>query len=328
LDKAKEEIDQAVLHDKTKGEPKAWYYKGVIYMDLLHSPKPELKSLSADPLKEAYEAFNNSQKLDVSKGEYYKLSDGKLKEMWADVINKGIEDYEAEQSKSAIVNFEMAQKIQPEDTTAYIYASYAAESLEDNEKLRKYTGELVRLNNNSAYVYRNRIFLENDPVKKIALAKQAVLLYPKDQSLNELLGDIYAEQSKNEEAYKAYKVVNDLMPGNVTILTKMALQQEKLHNQDLALDLYKRIIILDNTNFIANYNAAIIYFEKGKTENDKIHKLNMDEYHKQGKQLEEEVNKQFNVALTHANVALKNTKDEGDISNIQLMIGEIQKVLK
>jgi tetratricopeptide (TPR) repeat protein len=328
LDKAKMEIDKAIVHEKTKSDPKAWYYKGVIYADISRSAKPEIKSLSPDPLKESYEALNTSMKLDVNKSETYKLSDSKLKEIWADIINKGILDYESEKLNESIVSFEMAQSIKPQDTTAYIYGSYAAEGLNDEVKLKKYTSELVKLNYRSPYVLRNMIYLESDPVKKLEIAKSAVAQFPNDVTVVEANGDTYAEQGKSKEALASYKKLNELVPGNVTVLTKLALQYEKLKEQEQALELYKKIIGLEPANFIANYNGAIIYFEKGKMENDKLHKLSMDEYHKSGKAMEDEVKKIFDTALSYAKVALTQTKEEADVTNINLMISEINKVTK
>jgi tetratricopeptide (TPR) repeat protein len=328
LDKAREEIDQAVYNDKTKVEAKAWYYKGVIYSDISRSANPAYKNLSADPLKEAYEAFSMSMQLDPAKGEYYKLSEKKLKELWADVINKGITEYEAEKTEEAVKTFEMAQKIMPADTAAYIYASYAAEALGNDALLKKYTNELVKLNHKSAYMYRNRIYLESDNAKKLEISKQALADFPKDEGLLEMQAEIFSDLGMNKEALENLIKINSASPGNVTILTKIAVQYEKLKDVDKALDTYNTILAIEKTNYLANFNTAIIYFEKGKAENDKVHKLNVDEYHKQGKELEEEANKHFNIALNHAQIALKQCTDEDDKKNINLIIADVNKMLK
>jgi hypothetical protein len=54
----------------------------------------------------------------------------------------------------------------------------------------------------------------------------------------------------------------------------------------------------------------------------------MDEYHKKGKQMEEEVNSLFAKAKEHASIALNLTTDESDIKNIRLMLSEIEKKMK
>lgn len=328
LGKAKQFIDEAVVHEKTKGQAKAWYYKGLIYTDLARTDKPEFKSLSQDPLKEAYEAFTTSKQLDASKGEYYKLSDSKLAELWADVINKGVAEYEAENAKAALVSFEMAQKMKPADTSAYIYACYAAETLRDDEALKKNNDELVKLNYNSVYVNRNQVYLEKDPAKKLEIAKTAAARYPNDAALTEMLGDAYASQGMHQEAANSYKTLSGWVPDNITILTKLAIQYEKLKNHDEAIKLYEKILSIDPNNFVANFNSAIYYFEKGKTANDRVHKLSVADYQKNGKEMEAEVNKLFNTALGFTDAAMKATTDEDDIRNIKLIVSEINKVKK
>ena len=42
LDKAKEEIDRAAAHEKTKDKPKTWYFRGLIYENILNTKMVEL----------------------------------------------------------------------------------------------------------------------------------------------------------------------------------------------------------------------------------------------------------------------------------------------
>jgi tetratricopeptide (TPR) repeat protein len=328
LDQAKKEIDQAVAHEKTISNPKAWYYKGVIYADILKSKNASYKNLSADPLKEAIDALLKAKQLDASKGQWYQLADSKLKELWAEVINKGIAEYEEEKLQEAKQTFEFAQRMMPEDTAAYIYGSYAAEALDDKAALKKYSEQLIKLNYKTAYVYRNLVSVETDPARKIEIAKNASSEFPQNAELMELLGDSYSEAGKTKEALNTYSSLNSWKPGNVTIMTKLALQHQKLNENDKALELYEKINSIDKKNFLSRYNAAIIYYEKGKEADEKVHKLNMDEYHKKGKQMEEEVNSLFAKAKEHASIALNLTTDESDIKNIRLMLSEIEKKMK
>ncbi|MBX9851862.1 MAG: tetratricopeptide repeat protein [Cytophagaceae bacterium] len=328
LDKAKLEIDKAVVHEKTKADPQAWYQKGVIYTDLSRTEKPEFASLAPNALMDAYDAFKKAKELDPAQGQYYKLAETKLKELYPDFINKGADEYNTEKVKEAYTKFKIAQELNPNDTSGYIYGCYAAETLGDDENLKKYVDKLVSLNYKSQEFYRTRIYLEQDPAKKLTILKEAETAYPGSELLIEIAGDVYSEQGKYQEALKEYQKLVTLMPENVAALTKVAIQYEKLQQTDKALETYDRILKLDNFHFIANYNKAIIYFEKGKAENEKVHKLSVDEYHKQGKAMEEEVNKLFATAYSHASAALKLTNDDDDQKNINLMISEINKIIK
>lgn len=328
LTNAKKEIDKAVVNEKTKADPKAWYYKGVIYSEISRSEAPELKADGTDYLKEAIDALEKAKQFDASKGEYYKLSDAKEQELWPDVINKAVSEYEAEKLKQAQSYFELAQHMKPEDTTGYVYGSYAAESLNDMVSLKKYTEKLVSLNHKTPYVYRNWINVENDKAKKLEIAKSAVNAFPSDQALAETLADLYSEEGKNKEAIETYQTLESRVPNNVTILLKTALQYQKLKDNEKALEYYEKVVKNDPANFLAHYNSAVIYFEKGKAENEAIHKLTVSDYQHKGKQLEEEMNKTFDSAVNHANSAKLLTKDEADLNNIKLIISEVDKVRK
>jgi len=325
---AKKEIDKAVVNEKTKADPKAWYYKAVIYSEIARSENPELKTEGTDYLKESIDALEKAKQFDASKGEYYKLADSKEQELWPDVINKAISDYDAEKLKQAQSYFELAQQMKPEDTTGYVYGSYAAESLNDSEALKKYTEKLVSLNHKTPYVYRNWINVESDKVKKLEIAKSAVAAYPSDQSLAETLADLYSDEGKHKEAIETYKSLEARVPNNSTILLKTALQYQKIKDNDKALEYYEKVVSNDPANFLAHYNSAVIYFEKGKSENEAIHKLTVSDYQHQGKQLEDEMNKTFDKAVSHANSARLLTKDEVDLNNIKLIISEVDKVRK
>src|SRR5690606_8491744 len=144
----------------------------------------------------------------------------------------------------------------------------------------------------------------------------------------EMLGDAYASQGMHQEAANSYKTLSGWVPDNITILTKLAIQYEKLKNHDEAIKLYEKILSIDPNNFVANFNSAIYYFEKGKTANDRVHKLSVADYQKNGKEMEAEVNKLFNTALGFTDAAMKATTDENDIRNIKLIVSEINKVKK
>jgi hypothetical protein len=94
LDKAKEQIDLAITDEKTKVQAKTWYYRGLIYADLVTTMNPNFKALTNDPLKQSFESLLKAKTLDPAQGEYYRQSDYKLKELWGEAINTGGVSYE------------------------------------------------------------------------------------------------------------------------------------------------------------------------------------------------------------------------------------------
>ena len=324
--RAKQQIDQAVVHEKTKADPKAWYHKGLIYTDLARTQNASYKALSADPLKEAVDAFTKAKEFDPAKKQYYKLADEGLQALWGDVINKGVEEYNKEKLKDALTWFELARVLNVKDTLGPLYACAAAEAIGDMNSLKSNTQHLVSLNYKSPDVYRSRIKIEEDPARKLEIAKQAQTDYPKDNSLTELLGDTYFQVGKHEEALATYQLLASRVPEQAGLNTKIAFQYQKLKQPDKALEYYEKTVKLSNTNFLAHYNATVLYYEKGRELYEKVHKLNVSDYQNQGKQMEEEMKLLLGKAASHGNIALTQTTDETDKKNINLLLSEIKKM--
>jgi tetratricopeptide (TPR) repeat protein len=64
LDKAKEQLDQALVNESTMNWPNTYFVKGKLCQATFESEKPEFKSLYSDPLQEAYTAYEKSMELD------------------------------------------------------------------------------------------------------------------------------------------------------------------------------------------------------------------------------------------------------------------------
>jgi len=68
LDKAKEAIDQAMVHEKTKNWSNTYFAKGKLCQAVYSSDNQSYKSFFADPLAEAYAAYEKSIELDPKGG--------------------------------------------------------------------------------------------------------------------------------------------------------------------------------------------------------------------------------------------------------------------
>ena len=64
LDKAKESLDQALADEKTMNWPNTYFVKGKLCQACFESTDPKVKEFYADPLQEAYAAYEKSMELD------------------------------------------------------------------------------------------------------------------------------------------------------------------------------------------------------------------------------------------------------------------------
>ncbi|MFN6945935.1 MAG: tetratricopeptide repeat protein [Cytophagaceae bacterium] len=331
LDKALTEIEKAVQHEKTKNSPEAWYYRGVIFEAISYSENPQYQQLSENAPAAAYESFTKSMSLDEKKAKYYKLSSEKIPNLYPAFINKGYSDYEGHKFDNAVKNFEMAQQVNPSDTTGYLYAMYAAEELERYDLIKKYISSLSGIGYKSAYLHYNLIHIvqniDKDNAKALELSEKALKDFPGNAMLLEQQTNIYIVSNKREEAIANLDKLYKLNPKDVTVLAQLGVLHDRSGDKDKALNYYKEAIAVEPDNYVANFNSAVIYYDKGNKSNEKLRKFTMNSDLKEKAKVEQETEDHFNKALKYAEIALKKSKDPEDTKNIQLLISEINKVL-
>lgn len=175
LDKAKEAIDAAILHEKTMNEPKTWYYRGNTYHAIQTTKEAKYKELDPDPADKAFKSYlkaislnfkdpvNKNLDFENKKEDLEKfirlLIDRNTKyvdeEILQDIIsvrlpalanvfvNKGVSEYKDKKDfAKALTNFEnslllsgLSLRI---DTPIYYYAALAAEKSNKFDKAVKF----------------------------------------------------------------------------------------------------------------------------------------------------------------------------------------------
>ncbi|MBI5540918.1 MAG: tetratricopeptide repeat protein [Bacteroidia bacterium] len=180
LDKAKETSDFCITCDKSKVDPRVWYYRGMIYQNI-HTSK-DYKKLDAEAADKAFEAYKsalvfnfvdpNLQKLDIINNQadqmkfFTALNDQKTKyvdsEMLMDIlmnqypalanifVNKGVEEYQTNKNyEKAYKYFEnslfvsgMSMKI---DTPVIYYCALAAQKAKKYEEAKQMFDVLIKL---------------------------------------------------------------------------------------------------------------------------------------------------------------------------------------
>ncbi|WP_018343470.1 hypothetical protein [Cytophaga aurantiaca] len=273
LVKAKEEIDKACVNEKTIVMPKTWYYTGVIYKDIYQASTAEGQTLNEAALKKSTDAFLKVYELEKPAAEFSKKSKEGLEQIWAISINNGVSLYQEEKYNPSIVEFERAQSIKPADTTAYVYAFYAANELENNELLEKYAAKLVALNYSSEAIYYIQIKMLMDKNlldSALASSNRAVLKYPSDVALKTQQTELYVKMNKSKEAIENLKALSAKNPNDVQLLLNIGSQYSNLNDVANAETYYKKVIALDSTNYIANFNMSVYSVKKAEAIGSKI----------------------------------------------------------
>ncbi|MBL3657295.1 tetratricopeptide repeat protein [Fulvivirga sediminis] len=274
LGEAKEIIDAAIEHEKTKDDGKTWYYRGLIYASLDTTSNPQYQNLANDPLKEAMKAFDKAEELG-GKSEYY-ISDAnglpilqsqQMQTLWGYYLNKGVEGYQAQESETAVKYFTKTQLVQPKDTTGYIYAGLAAQSGEDYETAAKNYYTLIDdLDYQSEDVYNSLIYIEGtinkDQEKALALVKKAKKAFPNNTDFAKSEINYLIQMGKIDEARNEIETAIANEPDNSNLYFTLGVMYEELDNRPKAIEAYAKSVELDPKNFNANFNLAVLYYNK------------------------------------------------------------------
>ena len=286
IGKAKEAIDLAKEHEKSKGLARTWMIRGKVYHAIFDSKDPAIKSLEADALSIAYVSYTNALQLD-EKGRY-KDDIKKMLEICAlQFINQGVADYASGKFAIALNGFENSIAINkmPEfnkiDTLSIYNAALTAEKMGDYEKASAYYNELAGYHYGGAKIY---YFLLNIMKKqgveegKIELIQKARNTYPDDDNL------ILEELNYYIGAGNQQKAINNLIAAigndanNYNLYYTLGAIYEETGDFDNSKQSYEMALQLVRPD----YKEKLAQFKEGNGETllketiDRIHELHFN----------------------------------------------------
>lgn len=309
LDKAKTAIDQAIVHEKTSADPKAWFYRGNIYIDIYRSTDEAYKNLDPDALNVAYDSYQKSMELDVKKkytaeilafmpvlGEAY-YNEG------ANKYNDGMMTVDSDSAasvasfKESVNAFESAFEIYSDaginDTATIFYISVASELGYDYPKAKINYQKLIDMNYPEASIYTslgNIYYIHDKDVDK-AYATYAAgrEKYPMD--LNLLLNEtnLFLSEGMTDKALNNLQMAAKIDESNPTIFFAIGAKYNEVvddttKTQEMradaflkAIEAYDKSIELKPDYFDPNYNMGALYVNKASTLIDSANKLPYEE---------------------------------------------------
>ena len=299
--KAKEEIDKACVHEKTINSPKGWYTKGGVYESIALSTNPTIQALDSNSVFVSYEAYLKTIALDKPNGGYAKQAKERLPNIWVILVNQGITNYKNRQFEQAIKYYTAAQAIKPEDTTAYVYASYAAEAKQDIEACHKVYEHLSKLNYQSVAMYFGLIRyakeVEKDYDKALTLTSKAKAIYPHEITFITEEFNIYLAQGKKELAKQKLEEAIQKDPNNSLLFFNLGVITEQLGPKEKAPEYYQKAIDLNANNTDALFNLGAYFYHQAADIYLQTNKMSFKEYAVNGKALEQKANDLFKIAL-------------------------------
>lgn len=325
LDKARTEIDKAITNEKTSGKAKTWYTRGEVYEGMVTSPIYGKALTAGEGDKIAMESYRKAIELEGKDSEFGKQATAKLeglsKNAYGMALNAGVESYNAKNYDEAIKAYRQAQQYMPQDTTAYLYAAYAAEAKQDYASAKQEYGKLQAMNYKSPQMYERMLQIareEKNDAEAAKVLQQALQAYPNRKAF--MLEELNTELSAGRGAQAIGKIEKAIAadPNNASLYAVLGSVYDQSKQSDKALTAYKKAVELDPKNFDAQFNVGVYYFNKSADILKTVNKMNLATYQKQGKAQEAEAKKYVQQAVPYFEAASAiNPSDRGTLSALQ-----------
>ncbi|MFC7668853.1 tetratricopeptide repeat protein [Hymenobacter humi] len=321
LDKARTDIDKAIVNEKTSGKAKTWYTRGEIYQSMMESPIYSKQLQPGEGLQKAFESYNKTIELDSKTGEFGKQAVAKMDGLYGAAFNDAVTSYNAKEYDKAIASYKMASQIKPTDTTAVLYSAYASEAKQDYAGARASYNKLLGMNYKSVTLYSRLLQMakqENNSAEAAKVLKEALAAYPNNKAF--MLEDLNVSlaSGKGDDALGKINKAIQADPKNSNLYAVRGSMYDSQKKSDLALADYQKAVELDPNNFDAQFNLGVYNYNRAAEAYTKASKMDLKSYQVSGKKLEAQGKKYFESSVPYFEKALQlQPDDKNTLSSLQ-----------
>jgi tetratricopeptide (TPR) repeat protein len=285
LEKAKKGIEDAALDAACSSDPATWYYKAFILKDYYKNKEKTIKN--APSRIAAIEAAKKNLQLDPQ-NRYAEECKKILNFLAQTFYNDASKDLNEKKYPSAYDNYvrylDIIKYGQPDklDTSAIFYAGYAASMANNYLKAKEYLKKAVELKYQepNLYYYLGKVYWSiGEKDKSYEVLNLGHALYPENKDVILAMVQYYSEDGKLkvlestlDKAIQLDSKSPDLKLTQAVVCEKLSEtekgQEEKYFKKSESL--YKEVIKSDANNSRANYNLAILYYNKAVNIIDKL----------------------------------------------------------
>lgn len=334
LDKAKEAIDAAAVHEQTSTMAKTWFYRGNVYFALFASKDEKFKNLHPDALNEAYTSYIKAFDYDTKKIDVNELNQTLEKGVAPSLAQRGIDLFNEKKYDAALSAIEKSigvyKRFGKIDTALFYNAGLAAEragskdTLLDafDEKAVANYKQCINLGYGGAKVFANisdvykKAGKENEALQAI---KDGRVKYPSDQDLVTAEINYFLTKGMYEEALGNLAVAIQNDPANPTFyFARGSIYDQKKDLEKAEAD-YKKAIELKPDFFDAYYNLGALFFNNGAEIYNQANDLPLKEI-KKAEELRNKANEKFTQALPYLEKAHDlDPKDKTTMQTLKLL---------
>ncbi|MBL0744904.1 tetratricopeptide repeat protein [Chryseolinea lacunae] len=271
LDEAKTMIDLATTYEKTTNDAKTYYYKGLIYAAIDTTSNETYKALAPDAFQTALDAFKKGDDMNTGKEHFVQEASGlpvtKTQQIavWANgYLNKGATLYQEEDLEGALKNFEKVQLITPKDTTAYFYAGFVSNGLENWDKAESNFKKYMELGGKSPDAYSVLVNINSGPKENkeeaLKLVREAKAKFPKNTDFPKVEIGLLIDLKRIDEAKSGLESAVKKEPNNKILHFYLGYANQNLNNNAEAKKNYEEALRIDPKYFEASFYLAKLMY--------------------------------------------------------------------
>lgn len=313
LGKAKEAIDQALANESTMNWFNTYFVKGKLGLAVFESDKPDVKGFYADPLDEAYTAFEKAMELDTKGSTKKKIITNMIYNSLAvDLYAQGSTFFAEKNYERALKSFETQIKITesdkfvgPVDTGMYYNAGLAAVNSGKAADAIKFFDKCVEMKylGVTPYLQLTECYqIMGDTAKAESLLTSLSSKFPDDKNVILNIIDFYIKAGKNPEAQKYIKDAKVSDPDNSALYFASGIIYLNENKYDEAIVELTRSTELKGDVYDTQYGLGASYINKAYDMNLKANEI-MDV--KKYNEAVEQINIVYAKALPYMEKALE-----------------------
>lgn len=256
LQTAKEAIDAAVVHEKTKDLAETWTYYSLVYASLAVDQKSE------EHATKAAEGIIKAKQLDTDKKNASNINVAE-QNLYSFNFNHGVGFWDKKEYKQAYDAFSKALNYMPGDTTLTYYAGLAAIQNNDYqngiEKYKQLLDKKTYSQHKAVLVDLPKLYLSlKDTTSALEYAALAAKEYPAEKDA--VIQNIELNLIVGNEAKIITEIENQIAKDgkNKNLYYYLGIAQSANNNADKAYEAYKKAIEIDPNYNDANLNAGVV----------------------------------------------------------------------
>ncbi|UCG27692.1 MAG: tetratricopeptide repeat protein [Bacteroidales bacterium] len=338
LDKAKEAIEAAAVHEKSKDLPRMFYAKGKVLQAVGETDNEEFMNLYEDPLVQAYNFYMEAIERD-EKGKMEKLINLAMPLLANDFISLGITKFQEGDFEKALEAFEYNLEIGKMpfyggaiDTSIIFNAGLSAYNAKINDKAIEHFTKVKDLEYGDFTLYillKNTYIAEDDSASALVVLQEGFEKYPENESLLIELINFYLMQGGEDAAQQALDYIamaKEKDSDNASFYHAEGILYDKMGDVEKSIVSYEEALKLNPDYFDSNYNLGAHYFNRGVNKVNECNEiLDNVEYDK----CKTEADEIFKVALPYMEKAHElNSTDKSTMETLKLLYYRMQMMDK